>query len=79
MERNADSVKANTPLKRKIVGCSRAVGEIYFLKETVSSVSFFSALRITYDPAYTRPIPYPAFETEHIPVSPCCFHSASRL
>lgn len=71
MERNADSVKANTPLKRKIVGCSRAVGEIYFLKETVSSVSFFSALRITYDPAYTRPIPvsipHPAFKVSHIP------------
>ena len=29
-----------------------------------------------YDPAYTRPIPYPAYETEHIPVPPSYFHPA---
>ena len=32
-----------------------------------------------YDTAYFRSIPYPAYETEHIPVSPFYFHSAYRL
>ena len=32
-----------------------------------------------YDPAYTRHIPYPAFEKYRIPVSPSYFHPASRI
>ena len=31
------------------------------------------------DPAYTRHIPYPAFEKDRIPVSPSYFHPASRI
>ena len=34
---------------------------------------------LNHDPSYTRPIPYRAFETEHIPVSPSYFHPASLL
>ena len=33
--------------------------------------------KLNYNPAYTRPIPYP--ETERITVSPSHFHPASRL
>ena len=32
-----------------------------------------------YDPAYTRYIPYPAFEKDRIPVSPSYFHPGSRI
>ena len=38
-----------------------------------------SYLELNYDPAHTHPIPYSAFETEHISVSPSYFHPASYL
>ena len=38
-----------------------------------------SYLELNYDPDHTHPIPYSAFETEHISVSPSYFHPASHL